>query len=302
MTIIICRGLPASGKSTWAKAIALNTGAVRVNMDDIRNMLGLPYTKENEELALQIQDKAILAAVKAGKDVIVDNTHIEKKMPTRYKKLFDGDEKFIIKDFTDVSVEECIRRDAERGAKGGFVGPDVIRRMAARLPKVSITEEWLNDVKLSPKLEWIKGAPCVVVFDIDGTLAEHVARSPYDYSRVSTDRVFQEIAQLTARYKHNDQFRVVIMSGRPGTPEIRRDTEAWLKANYVQFDELHMRGDLYENPADDKRNDADVKQEMVDRHIRGKYNVWLWFDDRDRVVRRLRKLGIKVAQVADGDF
>lgn len=301
MTIILTRGLPASGKSTWAKKMALETGAVRVNMDDIRGMLGLPFSKEAEELALKVQDQAILAAVKAGKDVIVDNTHIEKKMPTRYKKLFDGDQKFILKDFTDVWVEECVRRDAERGAKGGFVGPDVIRRMAARLQKVSITEEWLNDVKLSPKLEWIVGAPPVVVFDIDGTLAEHVARSPYDYSRVKTDAVFHEIAQLTVMYRRQG-YKIMIMSGRPGTVQVRTDTENWLNANMIQFDELHMRGDLYENPAEDKRNDADVKQEMVDLHIRGKYNVWIWYDDRDRVVRRLRKLGIKVAQVADGDF
>jgi hypothetical protein len=41
---------------------------------------------------------------------------------------------------------------------------------------------------------------------------------------------------------------------------------------------------------------------MVDNYIRGKYNILMWFDDRDRVVRRLRKLGIKVAQVADGEF
>jgi hypothetical protein len=54
--------------------------------------------------------------------------------------------------------------------------------------------------------------------------------------------------------------------------------------------------------AGDGRNDADVKQEMVDKHIRGRYNVLLWLDDRDRVVRRIRKLGIKVAQVAEGDF
>jgi len=54
--------------------------------------------------------------------------------------------------------------------------------------------------------------------------------------------------------------------------------------------------------AGDSRNDADVKQEMVDKYIRGRYNVLIWLDDRDRVVRRLRKLGIKVGQVAEGDF
>jgi predicted kinase len=302
-TITFTRGLPASGKSTWAKEQVVNGNGkiVRVNMDDIRSMLGLPYSVYAEELALRVQDQAILSAVKSGRDVIVDNTHIEKKMPTRIKKLFDGDVIFKIKDFTDVPLGHCLERDQQR-VGSAHVGADVIRRMHARLQKVSITEDWLNDVKLSPKLihdpsihQW------AVVFDIDGTLAKHVSRSPYDYSRVLTDELFYEIAELTWTFKE-EGYTVLIMSGRPGSVQIRKDTEQWLRERGVYFDALHMRGDNYANPEDDKRNDSDVKQEMVDQHIRGKYNVRLWFDDRDRVVRRLRKLGIKVAQVADGDF
>lgn len=40
--IIICRGIPASGKSTWAKQWVLEDPEhrIRINQDDIRNMLG----------------------------------------------------------------------------------------------------------------------------------------------------------------------------------------------------------------------------------------------------------------------
>lgn len=303
MAIILTTGLPASGKSTWARAQVLNSDGkiVRVSMDDIRSMVGLPYSTGAENIALKMQDQFIVSAVKQGKDVIVDNTHIEKKMPNRYKKLFDGDVEFQIKSFRDVPLEECIKRDKSRFL--GHVGEQVIKRMYNRMQtnKFDLTYEYMNDMVLSPPLIFDKDLPDTVVFDIDGTLAEHIARSPYDYTRVGTDGVFQHIARLTRMYDDYG-FHVMIMSGRPGSLEVRKDTINWLLANGIYFDELHMRGEDLPNPESDKRNDTVVKMEMVDKHIRGKYNVEHWFDDRDRVVRILRKLGIKVSQVADGDF
>ena len=49
-------------------------------------------------------------------------------------------------------------------------------------------------------------------------------------------------------------------------------------------------------------NDAMVKSDLWDEHIDGKFNVLMHFDDRNRVVNGLRRKGIKVAQVAQGDF
>jgi hypothetical protein len=53
---------------------------------------------------------------------------------------------------------------------------------------------------------------------------------------------------------------------------------------------------------EDKRNDAIVKSEMVDKFIAGRGNIRLWFDDRNRVVDAIRAKGIKVAQVNPGEF
>lgn len=297
MTIILTRGLPASGKSTWAKEQVENGAGkiVRVNMDDIRSMLGLPFSKDAENLALDIQDRSILAAVKAGQDVIVDNTHIEKKMPTRFKKLFDGDVEFRIQDFTDVPLGVCIERDELRVGRA-HVGADVIRRMYLRLRKVDITEEWLNDVTLSPLYKPRAGTDACIVVDIDGTVAEHLERSPYDYSRVLTDGPIMPLVKLVNLY-WDAGYEVIFMSGRPDIDNVREHTEMWLDNFGIPYSALFMRpGDML------KENDADVKQHLFDKYVRDFYTVDMWFDDRDRVVRRLRKLGIKVAQVADGDF
>jgi predicted kinase len=286
-------GLPASGKSTWAKRqVATSYGkVVRVNMDDIRAMLGLPYSKEAEDLALRIQDQTILTAISQGKNVIVDNCHLTNNMPKRIKKALDGSAVFQVESFLDVTVEEAIHRDSLRSTS---VGEDVIRNLAKHLSKTwRLTEEWMNDIKISPLYEPKPGSDAAVVFDIDGTLAKHVSRSPYDYSRVLFDETHEHVVRLLKMY-WDSGYEVLIVSGRPDS--CREDTETWLWMNDIQYSKLLMRKVF------DGRDDREIKQEIFDNHIRDNYRVHMWFDDRNRVVNRMRKLGINVAQVAEGDF
>lgn len=297
--IYMTTGLPASGKSTWAKKLVedSNGSVIRVNLDDLRGMLGIDpaakddATKELIKVMYSIHDKAILAAVAAGKDVVVDNTHLVQTLPKRIKKLFDGEILFKVVDFTHVPVAECIARDALREK---FVGAPVIMGMAKLLNKPwRLTDEFMNEkeYELIPYRPPVDLPPCVV-FDIDGTLAEH-HRSPYDYAKLGTDTVHEHIRALNEMY-WNAYRTVFIVSGRPDT--YYRETKQWLDDNGIQYDALYMRR------GDDKRDDRDVKQEIFDTKLRDEYAVEVWVDDRDRVVRRMRKLGVKVMQVADGDF
>lgn len=302
-SITLTYGLPASGKTTWAKAVVeyAEGQVVRVNMDDIRAMLGfgaagpLEYSKELENTALKIQDKAIVAAVAGGHDVIVDNTHIEQKMPKRIKRLFDGDVQFCVADFTGTSVADCIANDA---ARSNPVGAETIRKMAGRLSKGSwrLTPEWMNDVTLSEPYTPVQGMPKAILVDIDGTIARHDHRSPYDYSRLHTDGVHIHIADLVFRYKW-DGYKIIFLSGRPDIKDHRVQTISWFFDHDIEWDRLYMRpADMLED------NDADVKQFLFDTYIRNNYRVEFMLDDRDRVVRRMRKLGLKVLQVNEGNF
>lgn len=300
-TITLTYGLPASGKSMWAKEEVENSNGkiVRVNMDDIRAMLSLPYSKDAEAIALSIQDQAILAAVDAGKDVIVDNTHLRSNMPKRYKNLFDGDVLFKIQDFTHIAMQTCAARDILRAGRGErSVGVKVIENMAKLLDKPwRLTEEFMNDVPgLSAPLEYDPKLPWCVVFDTDGTTAHH-NRSPYDYPRCYTDSVDPNMKMLLQIIYEQGAFDTITLIGMSGRPDTWRDmTVQWYRDAHIMYDEFYMR------KTEDKRNDTVVKQEMYDEHIRGKYNVLMHFDDRDRVVRRIRKLNVKVAQVAYGNF
>jgi hypothetical protein len=250
--------------------------------------------KEQEDLVSKIQDDVIVRGVAAGKRVIVHDTNLNQKSPKRIKRLFDGDVRFAVMDFTTIDVETCIRRDQFRPDR---VGAEVIKNMARQLNKPwRLTDDFMNDVTLSPVYVPRVGAHKAILFDLDGTMAKHVSRSPYDYSRVLTDEVHPHIRKMVNGY-HESGYVCMGLSGRPDIDNVRRDTEHWLENNDVLFHKLYMR------PADQlTENDADVKQFLFDLYIRDNYDVEVMLDDRNRVVRRMRKLGINVLQVAEGDF
>jgi hypothetical protein len=87
---------------------------------------------------------------------------------------------------------------------------------------------------------------------------------------------------------------MIFVSGRKD--DCRDVTEAWLKANGFEYDWLYMR------KTGDDRNDAVVKLDIFNEHIRNGYDVLGVFDDRNRVVNMWRRLGLKCFQVAEGDF
>lgn len=116
--LIICRGLPASGKSTWAKQWVLEDPEyrVRVNQDDIRLMLGKYWVPSREKLVQEIQFDAIIKALNREFDVVIDNTNLNKKVLDQFDHLIKTykDYKIEYKDFFDTPLSVCIERDKNR--------------------------------------------------------------------------------------------------------------------------------------------------------------------------------------------
>src|SRR5688572_8568486 len=87
------KGLPASGKSTWAKEQVLKgEGKIkRVNKDDLRAMIdGGKWSKEREEQILECQNELIKIFLMYGKTVIVDDTNLEWKHYERLERIADS--------------------------------------------------------------------------------------------------------------------------------------------------------------------------------------------------------------------
>lgn len=302
-TVTLMQGLPASGKSTAALEMVNAPGARtrRVNLDDLRRMLddndgSKRLGKDHEEVVAATQDSAILAAVDAGFDVIIDNTHLVPRLPNRYKRLLAArDVRFKVRNFTDVPLEVCIERDRNRAAA---VGEQVIRDMHARMLAARksgwrLTAEWLNDRPVVVPYIPNPLRPPAVLCDIDGTLALHAGRGPYDLDRCETDLLNEEVARILALCDRVEDY-VVLLSGRKS--EYREHTERWLAKHQVPYDHLWMRA------AGDNRSDDVVKAELFDAHVRDRFAVRFVLDDRDRVVALWRRMGLKCWQVNYGNF
>lgn len=280
MKLTMCKGLPASGKSTWAK----QQNAKRVNRDDLRKMIDDgKWSKYNEKFIVKIEQDIVVAYLGGQHDVIVDDTNLSSKNEAMWKVYADelGAE-FEVRDFTDVPLSICIDRDRNRT---NSVGEKVIRRMYNSFLRPK--EKPLNPLVFNDTL------PYCVIFDLDGTLAKIGDRSPYDGKSCAKDLVNESVRQLYWNTQQSD-VKMIIFSGRNGDSE--PETREWLKNNDIKFDELHMR------KVGDDRKDSIIKTEMFDEYVRDKYNVLYIVDDRNQVVDMWRSLGITCLQVAPGDF
>lgn len=125
--IIMLKGLPGSGKTTWAREYCTeNTWFRRVSKDDIRAMLGAEYSKSNEDTVRAIRDRVIGLLLDESYSVIVDDTNINNRHVVVIQNLCSKYEATLSWKIFDTPLETCIERDAQRPNP---VGADVIRRM-----------------------------------------------------------------------------------------------------------------------------------------------------------------------------
>lgn len=289
-TLYILKGLPASGKSTWAKQkIAENPSAFkRINKDDLRAMLdNNKWSKGNEKFVLKMRDMMIWEALSEGKHVISDDTNLAAKHETRMRQLVDnytketGEEVSIKVKFFDVPVEECIKRDLNRNRS---VGEQVIRRMYKQF--ISKPERHL------PYMEQDATLPKAIMCDLDGTLAI-LHRNPYDASTCEQDELNVPVANIVKTYKQLGHS-ILLVSGR--MDKYQPETERWLAKHNIKYDVLIMR------KSKDIRKDSIIKEEIFNENIRDKWHVDFVLDDRQQVVDMWRNIGLLCCQVAPGDF
>lgn len=130
--IILCRGIPASGKSTWARRWALEDPEhrVRFNNDAIRNMLGKYWVPSRECLVQYIKIVTFIDAASNQYDIVIDNMNLNPEEVDEWKRLAKAyNYELEYKDFFDTPLEECIARDAKRDNP---IGEDVIRGIYER--------------------------------------------------------------------------------------------------------------------------------------------------------------------------
>lgn len=282
--VILTKGLPASGKTTWAENFVKgNPDHRNLNRDDLRYMLfgkDYKFSKERENQISDAQENLARMFIKEGLSLVISDTNLNPKVESRWKNFAKyHNASFVIQDFTDVPLHVCIERDIARGTK---VGKDVINRMYRNY--------------IEPNIEPYCGLannPLAVIFDIDGTLARMNDRSPFDWSRVGEDDPIDQTIEALEGF--GDQgYHIILLSGRDGVCE--PETKQWLEDHGIMYDRLFMR------PAGNNEPDYIIKDRLFTENVEPNYNVKAVFDDRPQVCRMWRQKGLFVFNVGNPDL
>ena len=304
-TFTLTRGVPASGKSTYAKQwVIAAPNRVRVNRDDIRQELheqkrdyktGTFYEQnsKDEERTTVVAHRRIRDALGARKSVLVDDTNLNLRFYKQYHQIAaEYGLKLGHVDFP-ITLEEAIRRNA---ARARVVPEDVIRRMYSNLGPNGEFHHWDGDYV--PRA-FVKPAErkMAFIYDMDGTLANishyrHFVRGKFrNFDMFHRSSLFsppnEEVLEM-AFDSDKAGLTNIIVTAR--SEPYRSVTELWLDKHNVPFENLYMRA------AGDSRQDAIVKAEILEE-IQKDYIVVSAADDNENVKIVWKNAGIRTVVV-----
>lgn len=304
--IILTQGIQGSGKSTFAKKWVEEDPVHRVrwNNDDCRRMCGPYWIPERETFIRILKESFLSTAMMAPKDIVVDNMNLNPKTINYYKDLVNGYNKVAnsrgqelytleYKQFFNISVDECILRDSMRpNPIGEKIIKSTYRKYRDYIINQSVNNMYDNLVPNNPKLE------NAIICDIDATLSLNLKGRPF-YGEgcaegIADDIVIEPIANILRTMSKNN--KILIVTGREGTPEIIEATKNWLINNNIPYDSIYLR------PVKDYSPGAECKKEIYNNYIKGKYNVSFVLEDNKKCVNMWRSEGLICLQPNDGNF
>jgi predicted kinase len=302
----LTRGVPGSGKSTYAKQwVIAAPNRVRVNRDDIRQELheqkhdykaGTYYepTLKDEERTTVIAHRRINDALTASKSVLVDDTNLNLRYYKAYHQIA-ATHGLVLghKDFP-ITLDEAKRRNSLREQP---VPDFVIDRMYSNLGPNGEFHHWDGDytprafVKPAEKLTGI-------IVDLDGTAVDvrpirHFVRGKYrNFDMFHRSSLFcapnPEVIEMVVD-AHNNGFAIIVVSAR--VERYREVSEVWLNQHLpVPFSNMYLR------PEDDNRPDFEVKHDIL-KKIREDYSVAVAIDDNPFVRQNWTENGIRTVIV-----
>ena len=311
-TVHFTIGISASGKTTWAKKFCKENNAIRINRDDLRaSLFGLTLQeyfnnfsehRDKENIITSLVFKMANQAIKEGKDVVIDNTHLQLKYIKEILNKIEGNVRFELVWILE-NPDVCIERDSLREIS---VGSEVIKRQSQQFNDLYLQEiEILTLIEERKKLNFkpVKqnsDLPRAICVDLDGTLAlmgDH--RGPYDWTKVGGDIINYPMWNLLDILDNSNdslpeslKIKVIICTGRDGSAE--KKTKEWLRMAGVLYDDFYIR------KSGDNRKDSIVKREFLEDIVK-KYYVLGVFDDRKQVKRMWVQSGIFVFDVNQFD-
>lgn len=306
--LILTRGIQGSGKSTWARKWVEEDpeNRIRINNDDIRNMLGVYWVTEREPLVSKIKKGIAIDAMIQGYDIVVDNMNLNPKEVKFWQDLINTHNSYVndpksikpsnaqnqyeyeieFKDFF-ISLEECIRRDAMRSNP---IGEKTIRdtwRRYKHFIQTSEVERYVNNLKR------YEGKPKCIVIDMDSTVCFNMSKRPW-YGEGAAEGMVDDVPNTGVCdiiRQLQEQYLIVVATGRDTSQE--EVTKQWLARQGINVDEYFFRTN------GDYRKGVEIKKEEITA-ILEKYDIVAIFEDCEPVVQMYRDMGLTVLQPNKG--
>ena len=299
-TIYMTQGVPASGKTTWARQKLKDENNIkRICKDDLRDMLDNgKFSMKNERYILDMRNEMVESALLRGNDVILDDTNFSddhwKAMRDIAKRV--GNVK-VVEIYFEVSLKEARRRNENRDENEKVpehIIEDMFERHVRGGTSVSQREEFFPEANHPHNQTQTENLTESFIVDLDGTLALNNSGREYnEFLRVKEDDPNIPIVRMVQEL-YEDYEDLIIVTGR--SEECRKECREWLNVFEVPFNLLYMRGEH------DTRRDTDVKKEIYFDEIHENNFVNFVIDDRMSVVNMWRSLGIPTLQVSKGTF
>lgn len=299
--LILTRGIPGSGKSTWAKAWVAEDPEhrIRLNWDDMRNMMGPYWVPSREPINKHMLWAGLNMAAYCTRpyDIVIDNMNLNPKDWKQYEEWVitynqsmnseETNTQYVIefKDFF-IPLEECIRRDAMRPNPIGEKTIKDIWRRYKHFIQTSEVERYVNNLRF-----WDSGKPMCVVIDMDSTVCFNTSKRPW-FGDGSTEAMINDIPNHgVVELIKAQEYPVVVCTGR--NKDQYQVTIKWLANQGITPVDCYMR----ENG--DYRKGVEIKEELMNQ-ILDKYNVLVVFEDCEPIVQKYREMGLTVLQPNKG--
>ena len=310
--LYILRGSPASGKSTWIRENHLESYTLAA--DSIRLLYEAPVlnnegnfciTQKNDTEVWALLMKLLEKRMSNGEFVIVDATHYKSTLINKYKNLVEKYRYRVnIVDFTDVPMEELLKRNAQR-EEYKRVPEETIKKMNAVFEQdkevnaryeVLTREQAIEKLHSNLLFDFNKFEKVVVFGDIHGCyepLKNYFEQNPFNdkYSYIFVgdylDRGIQNKQVLEFLFSIKDKKNVLLLEGNH-EKHLRRYAED----DYIKIDKA-------DRPILEKYCDKVFFRELQERTIRSREFLDRTVPEIESIDKKdLRQLCRKFAQFA----
>lgn len=266
-------------------------------------MLGDYWVPSRENVVTATYNTVLAYSMEKGYNIVVDNMNLNPKTCAELEKMvkdfnenytYDWKYEVEYKDFW-TPVDECIRCDAKREHP---IGEKVIRQTWKRYKDFIIHEEIM--AAKAKSLVQDTNLPAAIIVDMDATVCLNTSGRPFYGEGAAegmlTDEPITPVIELIRNFCDNYPAKLIILTGREDTPEVRKATEQWLENNWLHPDILLMR------PAKSFTAGPICKKKLYEDNIKGKFYIPFVLEDNCKCVEMWRNEGLICLQPNEGKF